>query len=93
MDALGNVFCGQNKALVVLAFLQADCRNSEFSKELQFLRKDPSLARDINSNESWGESLDDGNLETDGHLPPSSAFLGDIQPSVDLQWPSKYHDQ
>ncbi|XP_032378920.1 BH3 interacting domain death agonist [Etheostoma spectabile] len=89
MDNLGNLTSGQNAAaLVMLAFLQADCRTSEYGKELLSLGKDLNLTRDINFNGPEKDSLEDGDIETDGHLPVSiTAALDDIQPSVELQWP------
>lgn len=88
MDELGNLTNGQNAALVILAFLQADCRTSEYGKELLSLGKELNLTRDINFNGPRRDALDDGDLETDGHLSSCiTASLDDIQPSVELQWP------
>uniref|UniRef100_A0A3Q3EY88 BH3-interacting domain death agonist n=1 Tax=Labrus bergylta TaxID=56723 RepID=A0A3Q3EY88_9LABR len=68
-----------NAALLVLTFLQADCRNSECVKELHSLGQELHLR------------LEDGDLETDGHLPVFiRASLDDIQPSVELQNRAKY---
>ncbi|XP_078114020.1 BH3 interacting domain death agonist [Sander vitreus] len=84
MDNLGDLTSGQNAAaLVVLAFLQADCRTSEYGKELLSLGKDLNLTRDIN----FKDALEDGDIETDGHLPSRITALDDIQPSLELQWP------
>ncbi|XP_047452320.1 BH3 interacting domain death agonist isoform X2 [Mugil cephalus] len=86
MDNLENPFTRPNRTLVMLAFLQADCKNPEYSNELQRLCDDLSLNRDINSNRPVIESLDDGYIETDGHQP-SKPFLSDLQVSVEMQWP------
>ncbi|XP_019959193.2 BH3 interacting domain death agonist isoform X2 [Paralichthys olivaceus] len=84
MDVTG----GSSVALVILAFLQADCRDSEFRKELHSLGNEFKLTRDINCNAPSIDQLEDGDLETDGHLPGGvSVSLQDIQPSVELQWP------
>ncbi|XP_028441573.1 BH3 interacting domain death agonist [Perca flavescens] len=89
MDNRGDLTSGQNAAaLVMLAFLQADCRTSEYGKELLSLGKDLNLTRDINFNGLEKDSVEDEDLETDGHLPSRfTAALDDIQPSVELQWP------
>ncbi|XP_050929491.1 BH3 interacting domain death agonist [Lates calcarifer] len=88
-----NVTGGQNAALVILAFLQADNRNSEYSKELLSLGQELSLTRDINCNGPRIDCLDDGDLETDGHLPSNiSVSLNDIQPLVALQRPRNLED-
>ena len=88
MDELGDLNSGQNAALLMLVFLQADSSTPEFSKELLSLGKELNLSRDINFNRPCEEDLDDGDLETDGHLPIRAA-LQDILPSVELQWPSE----
>ncbi|KAK9517003.1 hypothetical protein VZT92_024901 [Zoarces viviparus] len=87
MDDLGDLTSGQNVALVILSFLQADCGTSEYRKELLSLGKDFNLTRDINLN---GPRPDDGDLETDGHVCSGSsvtAARGDVAPSLELQWP------
>ncbi|XP_028263805.1 BH3 interacting domain death agonist [Parambassis ranga] len=76
MDTLSDMNRGPNTALVVLSFLQADCRSSEYREELL------SLGQIIN-NKSCIQSFDDGGFETDGHLP-SKVSLSDIHPSVEL---------
>ncbi|XP_033940899.1 BH3 interacting domain death agonist isoform X2 [Pseudochaenichthys georgianus] len=86
MDELGDLNSGQNAALLMWVFLQADSSTPEFSKELLSLGKELNFSRDINFNRPCEEDLDDGDLETDGHLPISAA-LQDILPSVELQWP------
>uniref|UniRef100_UPI0037E7246C BH3 interacting domain death agonist isoform X2 n=1 Tax=Semicossyphus pulcher TaxID=241346 RepID=UPI0037E7246C len=68
MDNLGNVSGGQNAALVILTFLEADYRSPEYGKELLSLGQEIHLTRDINANGSWKDTLDDGHLETDGHM-------------------------
>ncbi|XP_068578764.1 BH3 interacting domain death agonist [Cebidichthys violaceus] len=91
MDGLGGLASGQNAALVILAFLQADCGSSEYGKELLSLGKDFNLTRDINHNgprQDDGDIECDGHLESDGHVSSSiAAALGDVEPSVELQWP------
>ncbi|XP_034734950.1 BH3 interacting domain death agonist [Etheostoma cragini] len=89
MDNLGNVTSGQNTAaLVMFAFLQTDCRTSEYGKELLSLGKDLNLTRDVNFNGPEKDALEDGDIETDGHLPVCiTAALDDIQPSLELRWP------
>ncbi|XP_069561427.1 BH3 interacting domain death agonist [Brachyistius frenatus] len=77
MDDLEHLTRGPDAALVVFSFLQADCRNQNYRKELL------SLGKDINYKGPWI----DGYLEADGHLPISQMALSDIQPSVELQWP------
>ncbi|XP_035498427.1 BH3 interacting domain death agonist isoform X2 [Scophthalmus maximus] len=92
---------GQDAALVILAFLQTDGGNSEYSKELLSLGNDFNLTRDVNCNvpghnqhqqHQHQRSIaitqdDDGDLETDGHLPSCPLlYTRDLQPSVELQW-------
>ncbi|XP_070764136.1 BH3 interacting domain death agonist isoform X2 [Enoplosus armatus] len=90
MDVLGNLTSGQN-ALVMLAFLQADCRGSEYEKELLSLGQEINPNRDMNCNGLRKEALDDGDLETDGHLSISiPGLIDDIQPSVGLQRPRNH---
>ncbi|XP_037624551.1 BH3 interacting domain death agonist isoform X2 [Sebastes umbrosus] len=93
MEDLGDLTSGQTAALVMLAFLQADCSAAaEYQKELLSLGKDfHHLTRDINSNGPRIDATEDGDLETDGHLASSiTAALGDLQPSVELQWPGNH---
>ncbi|XP_049429352.1 BH3 interacting domain death agonist isoform X2 [Epinephelus fuscoguttatus] len=89
MADLGSLTSGQNAALLIFAFLQADCRSSEYEEELFSLGKDLHLTRDINFNGPRKDVLDDGDLETDGHLCSciAPADIHDIQPSPELQWP------
>lgn len=86
MEDFGSVNGGQNAALIILTFLQADCRDPEYVKELRSLRQEVDRNRDINANNPWGDAVEDGSLQTDGHL---SLFLrgqmADIEPSVELQ--------
>ncbi|KAM7003454.1 BH3 interacting domain death agonist [Tautogolabrus adspersus] len=87
MDNLRSLSGGPNAALLVLTFLQADCRNPEYRKELLSLGQEIHLTRDINSPRKDAGSLEDGDLETDGHLSSFiRASLDDIQPSVELQY-------
>lgn len=90
MDVLGYLDSGQNAALVILAFLQADCRNAEYRKELLSLGQEINPAWDINWNGFREDPVDDGDLETDGHLSSCiTASRDDIQPSVELQRPGE----
>lgn len=85
MDDLRSLTRGQNVA-VVFAFLQADCKDSDYGLELRSLARDLNLFQDTKSSGARIESLDDG-LETDGHLPGGiTVSLEDILPSVG-QWP------
>uniref|UniRef100_A0A3B4ZSR6 BH3-interacting domain death agonist n=1 Tax=Stegastes partitus TaxID=144197 RepID=A0A3B4ZSR6_9TELE len=63
METLQN---GQNASLVMLAFLQADCRDSDYSKELNSLGT------------HWPDSQEDEGLECDGHLPCSSSSITEL---------------
>ncbi|KAM6927151.1 BH3 interacting domain death agonist [Lycodopsis pacificus] len=84
MDDLGDLTSGQDVALVILSFLQADCGTSEYGKELLSLEKDFNLTRDINLN---GPRSDDGDLETDGHVCSSviTAALGNRAETAEIQ--------
>lgn len=83
MDDMWNLNAGQYTGLVSLAFLQADCRNEEYDKELFSLSKE--LARDKNCYGPRIDAIDDGELETDGHLPTCLTIaLDGILPSVEL---------
>lgn len=86
MDDLGNLKSGQNAALVILAFLQADCGDSEYSEELYFLAQEINVNRDINCNGLGEDPSEDGYLESDGgHLCGCiTDAVRDIQPSVGL---------
>ncbi|XP_034542437.1 BH3 interacting domain death agonist [Notolabrus celidotus] len=78
---------GQNAALVVLTFLQADYRNPEYGKELHSLGREICLARDINANDPLKDGVDDGDLQTDGHqISCVRASLQGLQPSADQPW-------
>lgn len=89
MDDLWKLSIGQNAPLVILTFLQADCRISDYDEELRDLGK--GLTRDNNCNGSCRDSEDNGDLETDGHLPVCiSVSLDDIQPSVQLHRPGNH---
>ncbi|KAG7214932.1 hypothetical protein INR49_005207 [Caranx melampygus] len=88
MEDLLNMSGGQNTALVIFAFLQADSSNADYNKELHSLGSGINLTRDINCNGSRIDTIpDDGDLETDGH-PMSSPLrsFSDLRPSADLQW-------
>lgn len=80
---------GQNASFVLLAFLQADCGNSDYNRELLSLGSALHLTEDINYNGAWiGE--DDG-LECDGHLQSNiKDSLRDLQPVVELRWPGEH---
>ncbi len=92
MDDQGYLADGKNTALVILAFLQADC-SPEYRQELHSLGQEINLnvTRDINFNGPRKDALDEGDLECDGHLPTfiTADVLGDLQPSVDLQRPGE----
>lgn len=93
MDVLVDLTRGQNAALVIFAFLQADCRNSDYRQELISLGQEINNSRDINCNGLSIDPLEDGDIETDGHLPTCiTCSLGDIRPSVDLQQPGNNAD-
>lgn len=74
-------------AALVFAFLQADCTDLGYGDELLSLASELNIFPDIKSHGSRIDSLDDGDLETDGHLSCGiTVSLDDILPSVD-QWP------
>lgn len=90
---MDNLTRGQNAALVVFAFLQADCRNSDYRRELLSLRQEIHHSRDINCNGLDIHPYEDGDIETDGHLPSCiTCSLDDIQPSVELQQRGNHAD-
>uniref|UniRef100_A0A665UIL3 BH3-interacting domain death agonist n=1 Tax=Echeneis naucrates TaxID=173247 RepID=A0A665UIL3_ECHNA len=74
---------GPDTAMVILAFLQTDCRDPELRKELVSLRSEFNLGRDVNSNGPTTEA-DDGDLETDGHPFSPAMMFGDEQ---HYMWP------
>lgn len=82
---------GENAALVMLTFLQADCRDAEYRKELLSLGQEINPARDINWNGLIDESTDDGLLEADGHHICNITALQDIRPSVELLQPGEFY--
>lgn len=83
MDNQGNLADEKNTALVIFAFLQSDCFNLGYDRELLSLHAELTL--DKNYNCSRIDDLDYGKLETDGHLPSSITLsLDDIQPSLEL---------
>lgn len=76
---------------VVFAFLQADSGSIYYNKELNYLRDCLKLAPDINSNGHETSALDNGDLETDGHLPSNiTVSMQDIHPIVDLHIPRNH---
>ena len=80
----------QNAAFVIMSFLQADCtsseNNSEYCHEILSLEKELNVRRDANCN---SPRINDGSLETDGHIPSNiKVSLHDIQP-LGLEWLSK----
>lgn len=84
---------GQNAALVVFAFLQADCRNSAYRQELLSLGQEIHHSRDINCNGLGIDPLEDENIETDGHLPSHiKCSVDDILPSVEQQQRGNHAD-
>lgn len=79
----------QNLALVSFAFLQTDCGNAEYRKELLSLGQGLNIASDINLN---GFREEDGYLETDGHICSShSASLLGFEPFVGLPRPGEFN--
>lgn len=91
MEDLMNLPGGQNTALVILDFLQADCRNADYDKELHSLGRDLNITREVPCSDPRIQDVDDGDLETDGHLPSCIAVsLDDIRPAVELLWPRNH---
>ena len=86
MDDLGNLRIDQNAALVIFAFLQADCGDSEYGEELRSLGQEINPNRDINCRGFGEDSSEDGYLESDGMNITYSITdaIRDIQPSVGL---------
>lgn len=86
MDNSGKLTPSQNAAaLVIVAFLEADCKDPEISS----ICRDITANWDINCNELQIATTyqDYEELESDGHLSESiRASLDDIQPHVDLPW-------
>lgn len=75
---------------VIFAFLQVDNGSTLYNKELLYLGEYLKRACDINSNGHEKSALDNGDLETDGHLPSNiTVSLQDILPIVDLHIPGK----
>ncbi|XP_062246391.1 uncharacterized protein LOC133955531 isoform X1 [Platichthys flesus] len=99
MDNLGMDVTGDSRAaLVILAFLQADCQGAELQKELHSLSNEFHLTRDINCNGPRINTAEVGSVETDGYLEPECLLqtdcreidivpvdLHDIQPVAELQ--------
>lgn len=86
MDAVGGGVGEPNTALVVLAFLQRDCKNADYRKEIL------SLSHDLSLSLEWVTDfrLDDGDLESDGHLPSCiTVSRDDIRATVGLQRPGE----
>ncbi|KAM4733815.1 uncharacterized protein FYW61_007148 [Anableps anableps] len=78
----------QSAALVVFFFLQTDSRELNYSKELSSKGKELIATRDINHNGSKVDTGDNGELETDGHLPGNiTGCLEDVLPLVELHRP------
>lgn len=81
----------QSASFVFLAFLQADCGNSDYSRELTSLGSTLHLTKDINYNGHWIGSQEDEGLECDGQLQSNiKDSLRDLQPLVELQWPGDH---
>lgn len=87
MDNSGKLTTSQNAALVIVAFLEADCKDPE----IRSVCRDITANWDINRNERQIATYQDHEeLESDGHLSESiRASLDDIQPHVDLPWLGK----
>ncbi|KAM3870081.1 BH3 interacting domain death agonist [Diretmus argenteus] len=85
---------GPNTSLVILSFLhQTDCGNLDLQKELQSLGRDLDVTWDINSNGPCIDSLEDGELQTDGHFSSSvGGCFGDILPQVELDFPVNHEE-
>ncbi|MEQ2164545.1 hypothetical protein GOODEAATRI_007779 [Goodea atripinnis] len=93
MDGLGFLANEEDAALVVFAFLQTDCLDLNYSKELFSKGKDLIATRDINHNGQRIDTEDIGDLETDGHLPGNiTVCLEDILPLVELQRPGDHEE-
>lgn len=88
MDNSGKLTSSQNAALVIAAFLEADCQDPDYSHEIRSICGDITADRDINRNEHQIDSHQDcEELESDGHLSESiRASLDDIHPHVELPW-------
>uniref|UniRef100_A0A3Q0RZM5 BH3-interacting domain death agonist n=1 Tax=Amphilophus citrinellus TaxID=61819 RepID=A0A3Q0RZM5_AMPCI len=70
---------------VVFAFLQADNGSIYYNEELHYLGECLKFTADINSNGHKTSALDNGDLETDGHLPSNiTVSMQDILPIADL---------
>lgn len=87
MEDLEHVTGGPNAALVIFTFLQTDysSRNVDYDKELLALGQDLSL--DKIYHDPWINAVEDGHIESDGHLPSANihSLIDGILPSVDLQ--------
>ncbi|KAM4573621.1 BH3 interacting domain death agonist isoform 1-T2 [Odontesthes bonariensis] len=77
MDNSGYLASERRAAVVIFAFLQADCRDPYYENELRSLGKNLNLPR---------ESGLDGDIETDGNLQSSN------RPQAELQWPRGHGD-
>lgn len=82
---------GKNTALVMLTFLQGDCRNAEYRTELLSLGKELNPAMDINWNGFSDDTMDDGLLEADGHSIVNIRNLRVIGPSVEVRQPGEFY--
>ncbi|XP_062246387.1 uncharacterized protein LOC133955530 isoform X2 [Platichthys flesus] len=99
MDNLGMDVTGESRAaLVILAFLQADCQGAELQKELHSLSNEFHLTRYINCNGPRIDTAEVGSLEAELSLLNTSfqetysddyeslpEDLHDIQPVAELQ--------
>ncbi|XP_037834230.1 uncharacterized protein LOC108237478 isoform X2 [Kryptolebias marmoratus] len=95
MDNFGKLAKGQEAALVIVAFLQADCIDPVYTHEILSLCNDITAEWDINRNEQKIDSVGDfDELESDGNLSESiKASLDDIQPLVELPWLAGDHPE
>ncbi|XP_072241267.1 BH3 interacting domain death agonist [Leuresthes tenuis] len=86
MDNSGYLASEQKAAVVIFAFLQADCEDPDYDNELRSLGKHLNLPQDINYNGTRTENLLDGDIETDGNLQSSN------RAQAELQWPRGHGD-
>ncbi|XP_053283155.1 uncharacterized protein LOC128444618 isoform X2 [Pleuronectes platessa] len=84
MDKLGMDVTGDSRAaLIILAFLQADCQGAELRKELHSLSNEFHLTRDINCSGPWSISRREIARPRPELVPVD---LPDIQPVAELEW-------
>lgn len=90
MDVLDKLGRESDTALVILSFLQADCKSAEYRDELLSLGQGVSPTRGFELHGCTDASVDDGYLETDGSRSSCITFcLRGAQPAEALQRPSE----